>query len=313
MKQLLTLKPRNIVRTWLGVWGLYALLTYGASFFLPHTGSVAHAVGLLIGLLTWAGTVLTIVVLTLYYLGRVTDSKFNPRWILYACIGAWAAYLLLIGSASVPFLSLLLSSHYGVIYFMMMFIQTASFLTLPAVAIALLGIGKPIRKEKMREPANAVLLQVLASVVIAVLSIGAYAAIRTLWTPADHGKFVYNNLANGLGCSAIVLITILSYLQRDVYWLNRGRVSGLDERQIKERQEVFETSYKIGAILVFAAFCAVFIHRHGLLLAVQHDSETPGNILWPFANLVLALFALPLLVATYKMRRPATEKTGKSR
>jgi len=294
MKKLPTISGRATVRIWLIVWALFFAWSGMAPYIAPHTGAIADVAAGLSLACFWAGTALTIIVLWLYYRGKVTDSKFNPRWLPYTCIGAWAAYLALIGSGRfIPF-----SEPF--MYAMTMSIQVGSLLILPSIAVLLLGIGRPATPKKVQKQFNPAILRTVGSLIIAALVIGTYAAIRTEWTPIEEGKFVYNNTANGLGFAALALTVLLSYLQRDIYWLSRNKSLKLDERQIQERQQVFETSYKICAILVFAAFCVILTYRSSLIAVVQHDNTTPGNMLWPFANLVTALFALPLLVATYR-------------
>ncbi len=299
-KSLPTLTARNIIRLWLGTWGLYALLYIIPWFDSYHTGSTAMLIGAVSQTVFWAGSLLTLIVLALYYRGKGTDSKFNPRWLIYICVAAWAAYLLLIGAVG-RFVPMLLAGSFMNIASTTFFV--AGLTTLPAIVVAFLGLGKQTREQEAQRAANSTALRVLAALIVLALAIGTYAAIRTGWTSVEDGKFVYNNTANGFGCAALALIVALSYLQRDVYWLNRGRTVKLDERQIQERQQVFETSYKLGTALVFVAFCIVFTHKQSLLTMVQHDSFTPGNILWPFANIVMALFALPLLVAAYRKRK----------
>jgi hypothetical protein len=300
MKNFPTISARSVVRIWLAACALFTIGSDVLAFIVPRTGPIADLTSRILLADFWVGTALTAIVLWLFYQGKAADSKFNPRWIMYVCISAWILYLLLIGSAqfmpfSEPYMRITSNA-----------IEIAYLSTVPAIVVAFLGLGKPKTNQRNGKDANPVLLRVIGAAIVAALSIGTYAAVRAVWTPAEDGKFVYNNIANGLGCAALGLTIVLSYLQRDVYWLNHGRATKLDEREIQVRQQVFETSYKLGALLVFAAFCAVFTHRQSLLVMIQHDSSTPGNILWPFANVVIALFALPLLVAIYHKRTSRT-------
>jgi len=285
------LTARNLIRGWLTIWSLYFALDAIESLPTVSSSVIVHVMSVLYVV----GTVLTVPAFILFYAGKAKNSKFNPIWIVYTCIIAWGIFLLSLGSGyfNVPFsvvIFLLGISH-----------LVASLLTIPALIVAFLGLIKQRDdKELSRHPVNQPLAQAVAGLTVLALGIGTYAAIHTLGISAENDKFVYNNLANGLGLGAVALIALLSYLQRDIYWLGRGRSLKLDERQLHERQQVFETSYKIGTALVFYALYLLYGYRHSIPTIVRRDSVTPGDMLWPFANLALTLFALPLLVAACK-------------
>ena len=293
MKDLTKLNARSLIRVWLSVWGVYFALGILNAFAQLNSYVLAGVLWIIF----WSGVILTFPVFVAYYRGKATTSKFNPMWIVYTCIGAWGTYLLIIGSVRfTPFWQ-------PIIFLMMLSRQIGALLVLPSLIVAFLGLGKQRTGKEKSVASSHLLLQIIATLVIATLSIGTYAAIRTLWISPEDGKFIYNNTANGAGIVGLALIALLSYLQRDIYWIGRGRSMKLDERELAERRYVFEISHKIGTALVFAALAIVFTHEHSIPTIVRHDSMTPGDMLWPFANLALTLFALPLVVAAYRKRK----------
>ncbi|HSX31403.1 MAG TPA: hypothetical protein VLE99_05795 [Candidatus Saccharimonadales bacterium] len=293
MKTQTILTARNLVRSWLTVWAVWFLWPLVPPFShmrLPVQASQA---------LFWIGALLTVPVFVLFYRGKAEKSRFNPAWIMYVCIVAWCLYLLLIGGGSVlPLPGWLLWAFPWAF-------EIAGLLTLPALVVAFLGIGKRRAETATSRSVSPVVLRLMGSLLVVALAVGTYAAIRTLWTSYTGGKFVYNNLANGCGFAAVALTVILSYLQHDVYWLGRGRTAQLDERQVQERRQVFEASYKLGTLLVFIGLATLFMYKHSLLAMAQNDLATPGDMLWPVANLTCTLFALPLLVAAFRLKQRA--------
>lgn len=135
--------------------------------------------------------------------------------------------------------------------------------------------------------------------------LSTYAATKSLWySPLDDNwgdRFIYENIATGVGFAAIVLTFILSALQKDIYWVTRKRTVALDEREVKERQQVFETSYKVGVFVVLYAawFFAQTIHTMPAIIANNFNS-VPGHLYWLPFNVALLLVVLPLAVAAWK-------------
>lgn len=133
--------------------------------------------------------------------------------------------------------------------------------------------------------------------------------VRSLYiNPADiYGgdKFVLQNTATGLAFVAIFLSLLLSALQKDVYWISRSKTNKLDEREIKERQEVFETSYKIGAWFILISLVIILNLYNDL---PQFLANNHGNIsdflFWPFYVIIIVIFALPLMVAALRKNNP---------
>lgn len=112
------------------------------------------------------------------------------------------------------------------------------------------------------------------------------------------------NISTCAGFTAIVLNFVLSTLQKDIYWVTRKKTVSLDERQLKERQQVFEISYKLGTFLVLIAayVFAAYIGNIQAIIAHSAYGSVPGHIAWPAYNVVIALFALPLIVAAWRKR-----------
>lgn len=127
------------------------------------------------------------------------------------------------------------------------------------------------------------LLKLVAGLILACILLSTYAATKSLWynlqINGSGDRFVYENIATGVGFAAIVLTFILSALQKDTYWITRKKTVALDERQLKERQQVFEASYKLGAFVVLYAawFFAQTIHNMPAIIA-YHSGSVPGHL-----------------------------------
>lgn len=177
----------------------------------------------------------------------------------------------------------------------------------------LLGLGVyglfevSLRREEKDNKHSRSLLQLVAALVLALILASTYTATKSLWySPLDANwgdRFIYENIATGVGFAAIVLTFVLSALQKDIYWVTRKKTVTLDERQLKERQQVFETSYKLGAFIVLYAawFFAQTIHNMPAIMANSFNA-VPGHLYWLPFNVALLLFALPLVVAAWKKR-----------
>lgn len=178
---------------------------------------------------------------------------------------------------------------------------------------AIIGIGTfylfeiALRRNNEDGTLNKSLAKTIALLVLVSLVVCVYSAIKSLWMSPSidvyFNRFVYENIATGFGFAAIVLALILSTLQRDVYWVAQSKSLKLDERQTKERQQVFELSYKIAAFLVLgaAAYCADTFYLIPAIIANNYGT-LPGHLLWLPYSVVIALFALPLIVAAWKKR-----------
>lgn len=158
----------------------------------------------------------------------------------------------------------------------------------------------------------------LSLLVIATLAASTGCATYSLGVDVHSttvNRFVYENIAIASGNAAMVLTLILSAVQKDIYWVTRRKSLKLDERQIKERQQVFELSYKLGIGLAVVTALLLTGYSYDILkvlmldgyvpgsdLARQYGVTLPGSFYWPISNLIVGLFALPLLVATWKKR-----------
>lgn len=177
-----------------------------------------------------------------------------------------------------------------------------------AIGAAVYALMVAAEEQNEESGLNAWLAKSLSALIIIALVTCAVTAIKSLsYIPMVDifgRQFVYENLATGSGFAAIVLIFILSALQKDIYWITRKRSVNFDERQMHERRQIFETSYRIGAFLVLGAACFFTKTIHNIPQIIAGNFYTvPSHIYWlPFV-VALTLFALPLILAAWKRGR----------
>lgn len=223
--------------------------------------------------------------------------NFHPRMVVTACLVMWTVLLLalvspsLIGGNSFMFVVLLVSA------------TVAPLLTL--VAFILLLTGLTTRDPRRESPKYALVARVLGLLIIICVVVSTALAIQSLWYgPLDDNwgnRFVLENTATALGFAGIVLTIVLSALQRDIYWLTRKKTVALDERQLQERREVFETSYRWAVGIVVLAVWGFMPTLHTIPAIMSKDfNDVPGHVTWIGINLIVLLFALPLLVKAFR-------------
>lgn len=226
-------------------------------------------------------------------------QKINLSWAVTACLTFWGLVLLLLVSPS------FVGSNSIVSAFLPLALTIAGLLTFASVVILIFGLST--RNPKSEDYTHSAMAKILAALVVVAIVVSTATAIKSLWySPlnATFGdRFVYENIATGVGFAGIVLTVLLSAVQKDIYWVTRKRTVALDERQLQERREVFETSYKLGAFIVLLAVLwlnskiynvpAIFAHTNG---------SVPGHVYWIGVNLALTMFALPLIVAAWKKK-----------
>ncbi len=165
-----------------------------------------------------------------------------------------------------------------------------------------------VQKRQAEDDEHGVIAKSISALTIGAIILNAYMVLRSLWinpSAVSMNRFAYENIATAAGFGAIILIFILSTLQKDIYWVTRKKTISFDERQLKERQEVFERSYKIGAFLVLgvAWYFANTAHNIPAIIANDHGTQIPGHLYWLALDVALALFALPLVIAAWRKRR----------
>lgn len=227
--------------------------------------------------------------------------KINPSWVVTACLAFWGLALLMLVSPSFA------GSNSVVFAFLPLALMIAVLLTFASAIILIFGLST--RNPKSENYTHSPIAKTLGLLVIAAIIISTFTAIKSLWYSPLYDnwgdRFVYENIATGVGFAGIVLTIILSALQKDIYWVTRKNRVNLDERQLQERREVFETSYKLGAFIVLIAawWLSGTLHNIPAIIANNHNS-VPGHLSWIGANLALTMFALPLLVAAWKKKSP---------
>jgi hypothetical protein len=111
-----------------------------------------------------------------------------------------------------------------------------------------------------------------------------------------------NNIATASGFIAIILIFLLSSVQRNVYWITQKRHLKLDERQIKKRQHVFEASYKIAALILIASALVVGFDMTSVRVIIDNELKfglITYGLFWPMYDIILLVVALPLITASF--------------
>lgn len=225
--------------------------------------------------------------------------KINPSWVVTACLAFWGlALLMLVGPGSAGGNSIVFA-------FLPLALIIAVLLTFASAIILIFGLST--RNSKSEVYTHGPLAKILAGLVTVAIMVSTVAAVKSLWySPLNNNfgdRFVYENIATGVGFAGIALTVFLSALQKDIYWVTRKKTVALDERQLQERREVFETSYRLGAFIVLVAVLWLNdnIHNVPAILANTHGS-VPGHLYWVGVNLALTLFALPLVVAAWKKK-----------
>jgi hypothetical protein len=177
----------------------------------------------------------------------------------------------------------------------------------------LLGVGlyvlfeAMLRRNKPEDQTGSPLVKTLSALILLAIIISSLTAVKSLWySPLniDFGtRFVYENIATATGFIAIVLTFILSTVQKDIYWITRKKTVAFSEQQIKARQRVFETSYLLAAYVVLGAtwFFATTLHNIPEIIN-NFSGSVPGHLFWLPYNVVLTVFALPLIVAAWKKK-----------
>ena len=170
------------------------------------------------------------------------------------------------------------------------------------------------RNDVHEKPERTRLAAKLLSVLLLItIFIGTRAMIYSFWMEPDHGKFVYENTGRISLFLSILLMTLLSAVQKDIYWFNRKSQIKFDERQIRERQRVFEKSYTIAAWTVLIVALVTCANTDSIDNTIKHVLEfefghkLPGDFYIPLYNLVIFLFSLPLIIAAWdreKAERP---------
>ncbi len=231
-------------------------------------------------------------------MGRRQTLKFWNRLLFYTLFASWA--VLLTGTALIT----LLPEGSFPAYILTVPLYTTPVLTIAAVfAVAY----NHTTKSAVEDPRHLPLIRVFALLIPLALLAAVWFSIQSLWvSPFDEtrNRFVLENLATGAIFVASILTLTLTSLQRDIYWMT-GRAAGLlDERQIKERQAVFERSYKFGfglTVLVVWGYL-IKLESLGKIRELNGFNSIPGHYYYPAICLVIALVALPLIVAAWGKR-----------
>ena len=174
-------------------------------------------------------------------------------------------------------------------------------------AAAFIILGPPSKGKESESRAHKVLAQIIAGLILATLIISTLSAIRSFWYRPGDGdyefRFVYENIANGVGLASIALVFILSTMQKHAYWAAYKIRQITDRMILQRRHEVLETSYLVATPIVLLA--AFWLSDHLWLLPAiiaNNHGSVPGHIYWIGGNLALLLFALPLIIAAWKRK-----------
>jgi hypothetical protein len=143
--------------------------------------------------------------------------------------------------------------------------------------------------------------KILSVLIVVGVVLSSYAAIKSLWIEPSYAKFAYQNTAAISGLAAAFMVPILSGVQKDIYWVTRKKAIKFDERQLQSRQQIFEISYKIGAVLILSAAWILPGYAHSLpaILSNNYGDGVPSHLFWPLYDLAILFIALPLIVAAW--------------
>jgi hypothetical protein len=143
-----------------------------------------------------------------------------------------------------------------------------------------------------------------ALTVISILTCALSATISIGTSPfeQDTKKFFYENLSTAAIIASVIFGTVLSTLQKDLYWITRRKTAEFDERIIKERQEIFEMSYKVGIFLTVGTIILIdkAISNMFRFSEITNSFSIPGVFYWIPISLVIGLYALPMTIAAWK-------------
>lgn len=162
--------------------------------------------------------------------------------------------------------------------------------------------ARTVQKDKESKQTALKIIAAITLVAIAICAICATISIGISPFNENGMKFVYENTATAAGITAMILTVLLSTLQKDIYWISRRKTTQFDERLIKERQEIFETSYKIGALLTVLTIILINKSVEELISTVSiiNSQNIPGVFFWIPFSLLIALYAMPLSIAAWK-------------
>jgi len=145
-------------------------------------------------------------------------------------------------------------------------------------------------------PANGKLAKTMSILFVGSLIIGALCLMNMYNYPPGHTRFTLQNIGRALEFVQLLLVVLLSSLQEDAYKVISFRPIVLDERQAFVRRRIFEKSYKLAFLLVFA-FTYIVISSKSSILPTD---TTSNDIYWlPFSFVVL-MFALPPIFAAWQ-------------
>ncbi len=209
----------------------------------------------------------------------------------------WLLFLVILASPSIVGANSLLFALLPLV----LFLATGS--TMASLLILVKGLS--VREDHSESFTHTPLAKIVGLLVIACVVTSTATAIKSLWLTPSFAKSAFENVATGTLFAAIALVFVLSALQKNIYWVRIAKNSKLDERQLKERQQVFETSYNVGALLIIVAAlwgADVLYNIPNLVSAHYTYGIFPGHLKYPFYNLAVTLFALPLVVAAWRKR-----------
>jgi hypothetical protein len=149
----------------------------------------------------------------------------------------------------------------------------------------------------------------LSIIIIMSLAGCCWFAIQSLWiSPFDTNtnRFELENIATSLLVVGGFSTLILSALQRDTFWFTKRQRGKLDEREMNERREIFEKSYRYSIALVALTLWGYlgYLDRLPVLREIDNIQGThlPGHYFLPAYCLIIALVALPPVLATRRKR-----------
>ena len=215
--------------------------------------------------------------------------------VLGSTLVLWLLFLIILASPSI------VGANSALFALLPLVALLAFWLTIASAIILVKGLA--VREEKSERSTNSPAAKILAFLIVASVVVSTATAIKSLWIEPSYAKFAFQNVATATLFGAIALTFALSTVQKNIYWLKLSKTAKLDERQMQERQQVFEASYKLAAFIILIAALEFVSHLHSItVITSQVWNNLTGHVRYPAYNLIVILFALPLIVAAWRKK-----------
>jgi hypothetical protein len=126
---------------------------------------------------------------------------------------------------------------------------------------------------------------------------------KSLWSAPGDNRYIYESAAIIITLLSLLLVIVLNAVQAEVYWITSRAARTLGKEYEAKRRRVFETSYKLLAVLfVLSAYNLVGYARDAETLTAINFAHFPESMSWLAFNVIVAAVAMPLLVAAFRRK-----------